>query len=126
MQQNDDPSRPAQLDSELKAKNLPAMTRRRFLIGAGGTILSGVAVTALNACFSESIASSAPTPGTASLTDATQTSTPGMTLPTPAPATTTLASTTMPVVVDGTLRIPPLLVPQVQNDTKVFNLTLQK
>ena len=116
------------------------MTRRRFLKVVGGAVLGGVAGTALNACAQEPTSSSAATLPTASPPGAPQTSMPGMTMPTdtaPAsstsanppmspPATTTPAATTIPVVVDGTLFIPPLLVPQVQNGAKVFNLTLQK
>lgn len=132
--------RPAQLTRELQAQRWHAMTRRRFLKLAGGAVLGGMAGTVLNACVQAPTSSSASTPGTASSPGAAQTSMPGMTMPTTtappsttaanpptsAPVATMPASTTDSVVIDGTLFIPPLLVPQVQNGTKVFYLTLQQ
>ena len=46
--------------------------------------------------------------------------------PTSVTATTAPAPAATSAAIEGTLRIPPLLAPQVQNGTKVFNLTLQK
>src|SRR4051812_15547846 len=105
----DEPIRTVQLISRLQAQRWQAMTRRHFLKVVGGTVLGGVAITALNARAQEP---------TASTTAANS--------PASTPVSTTPASTTNSAAVDGTLIIPPLLVPQVQNGTKVFNLTLQK
>lgn len=158
MKKKDASIRPVQLQSEPQAQPGQAMTRRRFVKVAVGAVLGGVAGTALTACTQAPSSSSASTPGTVSPPSATQTSMPGMAMPTtsppnathtgvhgmtmpttPAPASTAAANSptsapaatapaapTTAAAVGGTLFIPPLLVPQVQNGTKVFHLTLQQ
>ena len=130
------------------------LARRRFLQLAGSTMIGGVALSILNACSSSTttrsvtVGTTSPTADSSAATaTGTQSSTtiPGSsaaaatgtqssttisgssaaTVPGTQPAATT-ATTGQPVVVDGTLPIPPILIPEAQGATKVFRLTAQK
>ncbi len=129
------------------------MARRRFVKMAGGVLLGGMTlslasvleacsqvastndatmqVTATNA--TTATPSAAATTGTSAAATATMPPITDMPMPsstanppTTAPGTSAAIATANSSGLAGTLIIPPLLVPQVQNGTKVFNLTLQK
>lgn len=123
------------------------MAHRRFVKLAGGALLGGAAVT-LAGCSQVTSTSTPETASSAAATATTQAATttmPGMPDMTTMPATTAATSSTVaanpPTTVPdspvatailnsggftGTLIVPPLLEPQMQNGTKVFNLTLQQ
>ena len=126
-------------DLALNEQPVQGMARRRFVKVVGGVLLGGLTIglsSGLAACSDNSTASPLATPTSAVASDPTSVATtttppmPGMTMTgNPAiPTTTPFPSPTNSKVaaLTGTLIVPPLLVPKVQNGVKVFNLTLQK
>lgn len=89
----------------------PGVARRRLLQLAGGSVLGGV----LSACATRTPAGRSAA-ATAAPSPAGSSAAPRVDATTVAPA----------AFVDGTLPIPPLLVPEVRGGTKVFRLTLRQ
>jgi len=122
---------PSPRPHELEGEVAQGLGRRRFLQLAGTTALGGVGASVLNACSTPSSGNSPSTTGSNGPTsdapaDTAATTVPGTTVPGTDPVATSPATSAARNVVDGTLPIPPLLVPEGQDGPKVFRLTLQK
>ena len=126
MKNPDDAIGPSARGHQLDDQSEQGLARRRFLRLAGTTVLGGVAASVLNACSTPSAATSASTSGSDApagdaAADTSGTTVPDIPLPAASPASSAAAT-----VIDGTLPIPPLLLPETQGGTKVFRLTLEK